>query len=156
MLDSRSVGGKQTFKCSSSEVLLLVTLSKPPCRCTAQQVSWYFGSRRAKDAAMAPGRQSNSILDVLDHVFTCFRLGRCSPTVKRFQDSLHGANMVHWAIWVQLSFSVIFYVLARKCRASKSTGWYVSHRSKLGGIWSLRQSHVVPHLVGGFNSSEKY
>ena len=48
---------KRVLKCKES---FLVTGSRPKWQYAA--VSWYFGSRNAKDCAMAPGRQSNSIL----------------------------------------------------------------------------------------------
>merc|ERR1719464_1740900 len=40
-----------------------VTASRPKWQYAA--VSWYLGSRRANDMAMAPGRQSNSTLITL-------------------------------------------------------------------------------------------
>ena len=48
---------KRVLKCKES---FLVTGSRPKWQYAA--VSWYFGSRNAKDWAMASGRQSNSIL----------------------------------------------------------------------------------------------
>lgn len=118
-------------------------------------ISWYFGSRRARDWAMAPGRQSNSILDpwfgwpspksrrfLPKKTYNLDGLNRSETSETIFSDEITDIVVHHVLIQDQTTFCPCIHVLefqigGYSCQHAMN-GWWAPT-----GMCSAKSMHTI-------------